>query len=170
MSLQRSRVLEVSLTIYLPLFVSDELGLSLWLAAISLTILQAAGVVGALISGTISDRYGRSRILFMLLLLAPLLMLALIYGPAWLAIPLLIALGLTALSPQPVFLALVQDKFPDNRALSNGTFLALNFLIRAAGIWVVGLLADQFGLTTAFVMSALVAFVTVPALKFLPNN
>ncbi|MBE2221991.1 MAG: MFS transporter [Anaerolineae bacterium] len=162
-------LLEVSLTIYLPLFVSDELGLSLWLAAISLTILQAAGVVGALISGTISDRYGRSRILFMVLLLAPLLMLALIYGPSWLAVPLLIALGLTALSPQPVFLALVQDKFPDNRALSNGTFLALNFLIRAAGIWVVGLLADQFGLTAAFVLSALVAFVTVPVLKFLPK-
>ncbi len=163
-------LLEVSLTIYLPLFVSDELGLSLWLAAISLTILQAAGVAGALISGTISDRYGRSRILFIVLLVAPLLMLGLIYGPSWLAVPLLIALGLTALSPQPVFLALVQDKFPDNRALSNGTFLALNFLIRAAGIWVVGLLADRFGLTAAFVMSALVAFVSVPALKFLPNN
>jgi len=162
-------LLQVSLTIYLPLFVSDELGLSLWLAAASLTILEAAGVVGALTSGTVSDKYGRSRILAIVLILAPLLMLAFIYGPTWLAVPVLIALGLTALSPQPVFLALVQDKFPDNRALSNGTFLALNFLIRAAGIWVVGLLADQFGLTMAFTMSAVVAFVSVPALKFLPK-
>lgn len=162
-------LLQVSLTIYLPLFVSDELGLSLWLAAISLTILEGAGVVGALTSGTISDRYGRSRILSVVLILAPLLLLAFIYGPTWLAVPLLIALGLTALSPQPVFLALVQDKFPDNRALSNGTFLALNFLIRAGGIWVVGLLADRFGLTTAFTISAIMAFVSVPALKFLPK-
>lgn len=162
-------LLQVSLTIYLPLFVSDELGLSLWLAAASLTILEAAGVVGALTSGTISDKYGRSRILAVVLVLAPLLLLAFMYGPDWLAVPLLIALGLTALSPQPVFLALVQDTFPDNRALGNGTFLALNFLIRAGGIWVVGLLADQFGLTAAFVMAALVAFVSVPALKFLPK-
>lgn len=162
-------LLQVSLTIYLPLFVSDELGLSLWLAAISLTILEAAGVVGALTSGTISDKYGRSRILTIVLIVAPLLMLAFIYGPTWLAVPLLIALGVTALSPQPVFLALVQDKFPDNRALGNGTFLALNFLIRAGGIWVVGLLADQFGLTMAFTISAIMAFVSVPALKFLPK-
>jgi FSR family fosmidomycin resistance protein-like MFS transporter len=162
-------LLQVSLTIYLPLFVSDELGLSLWLAAASLTILEAAGVVGALTSGTISDKYGRSRILAVVLILAPLLLLAFIYGPSWLAVPLLISLGLTALSPQPVFLALVQDKFPDNRALANGTFLASNFLIRAVGIWLVGVLADQFGLTTAFVISALVAFLSVPALKFLPK-
>ena len=163
-------LLQVSLTLYLPLFVSDELGLSLWLAAASLTILEAAGVVGALTSGTISDKYGRSRVLLVVLILAPLLLLAFVYGPSWLAVPLLIALGFTALSPQPVFLALVQDKFPDNRALGNGTFLALNFLIRAAGIWVVGVLADQFGLTTAFVISAVVALVSVPALKFLPNK
>ena len=162
-------LMQVSLTIYLPLFVSDELGLNLWLAAASLTILEAAGVVGALTSGTVSDKYGRSRILFVVLTLAPFLMLALIYGPTWLAVPLLIALGLTALSPQPVFLALVQDKFPDNRALGNGTFLALNFLIRAGGIWVVGVLADQFGLTAAFTVSAVIAFVSVPALKFLPK-
>ena len=163
-------LLQVSLTLYLPLFVSDELGLSLWLAAASLTILEAAGVVGALTSGTISDKYGRSRVLLVVLILAPLLLLAFVYGPSWLAVPLLIALGFTALSPQPVFLALVQDKFPDNRALGNGTFLALNFLIRAAGIWVVGVLADQFGLTTAFVISAVVALISVPALKFLPDN
>ncbi len=162
-------LLQVSLTLYLPLFVSDELGLNLWLAAASLTILEAAGVVGALTSGTVSDKYGRSRILAVVLVLAPLLLLAFIYGPTWLAVPLLIALGLTALSPQPVFLALVQDRFPDNRALANGTFLALNFLIRAAGIWVVGLLADRYGLTAAFVISALVALVSVPALKFLPE-
>jgi FSR family fosmidomycin resistance protein-like MFS transporter len=162
-------LLQVSLTIYLPLFVSDELGLSLWLAAASLTILEAAGVAGALTSGTISDKYGRSRILLIVLTVAPLLMLAFIYGPVWLAVPLLIALGLTALSPQPVFLALVQDKFPDNRALGNGTLLSLNFLIRAGGIWVVGVLADQYGLTAAFVISAIAALVSVPALKFLPK-
>ncbi|PID85259.1 MAG: MFS transporter [Chloroflexi bacterium] len=162
-------LLQAALTLYLPLFVRDELGLGLWLAAASLTILEAAGVVGALTSGTVSDRYGRSRILAVVLVLAPLLLLAFIYGPTWLAVPLLIVLGLTALSPQPVFLALVQDRFPENRALANGTFLALNFLIRAAGIWAVGLLADQYGLTAAFVISALVALGSVPVLRFLPK-
>lgn len=163
-------LLQASLTVYLPLFVSDELDLNLWLAAAALTILEGAGVVGALTAGTISDKYGRSRILLVVLTLAPLLLLAFIYGPTWLAVPLLVALGLTVLSPQPVFLALVQDKFPGNRALGNGTFLALNFLIRAGGIWLVGWLADQFGLTLAFTYSALLAFACVPALKFLKSG
>ena len=163
-------LLQASLTTYLPLFMRDELEVSLWLAAAALTILEAAGVAGALLSGTLSDRYGRSRTLLLLLILAPILALAFVFGPAWLAAPLLVALGLTALSPQPVLLALVQDRFPDDRALGNGTFLALNFLIRALGIWVVGLLADRFGLTTSFVVSALVAFTSVLGLRFLPQE
>ena len=36
-----------ALTTYLPIFVSDERSGSLWLAAASLTILEAAGVAGA---------------------------------------------------------------------------------------------------------------------------
>jgi FSR family fosmidomycin resistance protein-like MFS transporter len=162
--------MQVALTTYLPIFMSDVLASSLWLAAASLTILEAAGVVGALAAGTISDRLGRSRVLFFLLGTAPLFMLAFLYGPSWLALPLLIAMGLTAISPQPVFLALVQDEFPDNRALANGAYLAMNFLIRALAIGVVGWLADQYGLTTAFLWSALLVFLSLPAIRYLPQN
>ncbi|MBP6804789.1 MAG: MFS transporter [Chloroflexi bacterium] len=163
-------LLQVALTTYLPLFMSDVLQVNLWLAAASLTILQAAGVVGALISGTVSDKYGRQRILFIVLVVAPLLLLVFLYGPSWLAVPLLLVLGLTVLSPQPVFLAIVQDQFPHHRALANGSYLAVNFLIRAAAIWVVGLLADQYGLPTAFLVSGLAAFISLPALRYLPQE
>ena len=162
--------MQVALTTYLPIFMSDVLNSSLWLAAASLTILEGAGVVGALATGTISDRLGRSRVLFYLLAAAPLLLIAFLYSPTWLALPLLVALGLTAITPQPVFLALVQDEFPDNRALANGTYLAMNFLIRALAIWVVGLLADRYGLTNAFLWSALLVFLGLPAIRFLPQK
>jgi len=162
-------LLQVALTTYLPLFMSDVVEVNLWLAAASLTILQAAGVVGALISGTVSDKYGRLRILFIVLAISPLLLLAFLFGPSWLAVPLLLALGLTVLSPQPVYLAIVQDQFPNHRALANGSYLAINFLIRAAAIWIVGLLADRYGLSTAFLVSGLAAFVSLPALRYLPH-
>jgi FSR family fosmidomycin resistance protein-like MFS transporter len=162
--------MQVALTTYLPIFMSDVLNSSLWLAAASLTILEGAGVVGALATGTISDRLGRSRVLFFLLSLAPLFLIVFLYGPSWLALPLLIALGLTAISPQPVFLALVQDEFPDHRALANGLYLAMNFLIRALAIWVVGFLADRYGLTNAFLWSALLVFLSLPAIRFLPQK
>jgi FSR family fosmidomycin resistance protein-like MFS transporter len=158
----------VALTTYLPIYMRDEASATLWLAAASLSFLEGAGVVGALFAGTLSDRFGRKRILLLLLGTAPLLFLAFLGGPAWLAIPLLLALGLTAISPTPVMLAMVQDEFPDNRALANGIFIALNFLIRALGIWSVGLVADAAGLTTAFLWSGIAAFLSVPALWWLP--
>ncbi len=159
-----------SLTTYLAIYISDVREGTLWLAASALTILEAAGFVGALLSGTVSDRFGRNRILLVLMILAPLFFLAFIYGPAWLAFPMLILLGFTAISPQPVMLALVQDQFPENRALGNGTFLAINFLVRALGIWVIGLAADRIGLDKAFTAAAFLAFLSIPAIFFLPKK
>ncbi|MDT8307263.1 MAG: MFS transporter [Anaerolineae bacterium] len=163
-------LLLVSLTTYLPLYARDALGLSLWLSAASLTILQGAGVVGALFSGTLSDRLGRKRMLLLLLTLSPVLYLLFVLGPAWAAVPLLLALGMTAIAPQPVLLALVQDGFPDHRALANGLYLAVGFVIQGAGIWTVGALADRFGLRDAFLGSGLLAFLSIPAVFLLPRS
>jgi FSR family fosmidomycin resistance protein-like MFS transporter len=154
-----------SLTTYLPIYMSDVQEASIWLSAASLTILEGAGVVGALATGTLSDRFGRFRILTILLFLAPLFMLAFLYSPNSLSLPFLILLGLTAISPTPVLLAIVQDNFTENRALANGLFLAANFLIRAFGIWAIGFTADQFGLATAFLWSAILGFLALPAVR-----
>ncbi|UCH27776.1 MAG: MFS transporter [Trueperaceae bacterium] len=160
----------VCLTTFLPLFMSDTRGSGLWLAAASLTILEAAGVVGALMTGTLSDRLGRPQVLLVLLGLSPVFLFAFVYAPGWLTVPLLIALGLTAISPTPVFLAIIQDEFPDNRALANGSFMALNFLVRALGIWLVGVLADRIGLQSTFVLAGVSAFLSIPAIWFLPRS
>jgi FSR family fosmidomycin resistance protein-like MFS transporter len=92
-------------------------------------------------------------------------MLAFLYSPSSLSLPFLILLGLTAISPTPVLLAIVQDNFTENRALANGLFLAANFLIRAFGIWAIGFSADQFGLATAFLWSAILGFLALPAVR-----
>lgn len=159
-----------ALSTYLPIFMSDERQSNLWLAAAALTILQGAGVVGALAAGTLSDRWGRRRVLLVVTATAPFLLLAFIYSPAWLAVPLLIALGLASLSTQPVVLALVQDQFPHNRAFANGVNLAITFMLQAAAIWAVGALADRYGLTPAYAVSALLALVSIPAVFFLPTR
>lgn len=161
-------MLVAALTTYLPIYMSDEREASLWLAAASLTILQAAGVAGALATGTLSDRLGRRRVLLALLGSAPLLMIVFVRGPEWLAVPLLLLLGFAAISPQPVMMAMVQDQFPQNRALANGAYLALTFLLQGAGIWVVGALSDRLGLNTAFAISAVVGLISIPAVRWLP--
>jgi len=94
-------------------------------------------------------------------------MIAFLYAPSGLAAPLLVLLGLSAVSATPVILASVQDAFPDNRALANGTFMAMNFMVRAAGIYIIGLIADGAGLERAFLVAALVAFLGIPAVPLL---
>lgn len=163
-------LMTAALTTYLPIFMSDEKQSSLWLAAAALTILEAAGVAGALLTGTLSDRWGRRRMLLALLAASPILLLLFLHGPQWLALPLLIALGLTAISPTPVVMAIVQDQFPDNRAAANGIYMFINFLMRALALWIVGMLADQLGLTTAFTIGALAAFAAIPAALRLPET
>ncbi|RME53942.1 MAG: MFS transporter, partial [Caldilineae bacterium] len=64
----------VAITTYLPIFMSDIKQADLWLAAAALTVLEAAGVVGALATGTSSDWLGRRRVLFVLFLLGPLVL------------------------------------------------------------------------------------------------
>ncbi len=162
--------MQSALTTYLPIYMRDERHLSLGLAAASLTILEAAGFVGSLLSGSVSDHLGRHRMLFLLLFTAPLLMVLFLFSPSWLIIPLLIALGLTAISLQPVILALVQDLFPDNRALANGSYMALSFVLRAVGIWAIGLSADAWGLTTAYLISAGIGLLALPSIHFIPRS
>jgi FSR family fosmidomycin resistance protein-like MFS transporter len=160
----------VALTTYLPLYITNVKEGDLWLGALALTFLEGAGVVGALATGTLSDRLGRTRVLSFLVIVSPVLLVAFLYAPAAWALPLLILLGLTAISPTPVLLAVVQDQFPDHRALANGTYIGLNFLIRAAGIWVIGWLADGYGLATAFLWGAGLAFLTLPGVWRLPGR
>jgi FSR family fosmidomycin resistance protein-like MFS transporter len=170
--LMTTRVFMIAaLTTYLPTFMNDVSQTSFRTAALSLTFLEAAGVAGALLSGSFSDRWGRTRMLALLLLIAPLAMLLFLWVPTtWMQFVLLIALGLTAISPQPVLLALIQDQFPDNRALANGTFIAVNFMIRALGIWFLGYVADLAGLNNAFLWSAIIGFLALPGVFWLDRR
>ena len=160
----------VALTFYLPLYLDNEKNVGLWLYTAAISVLEGAGVVGALTTGTVSDRWGRRRVLSMLMLLGPILFLLFLFSPTWLAFPLLIALGFTVISPTPVFLAFVQDQFPENRAVANGVFMSLNFLLRAAGIALVGVAADRVGLSTTFLVSALLAVLSIPAALRMPDK
>ncbi len=160
----------VALAVFLPTYMDAVQGEGLFISAMALTILEGAGVVGALLTGTVSDRIGRGRMLFIVLVAAPILLMVFLFGATWLVVPALIGLGLTAISPTPVMLAIVQDQFPNNRASANGIFMFLNFIVRAIAIALVGLMADRLGLTRAFMVSGLLAVFSIPAVFYLPEE
>ncbi len=159
----------VSMTTYLPTYLSTH-GYSLIIAGAALSVLEFAGVGGALLSGTISDRLGRKSVLLFVAILSPLLMVAFLYVSGWLIVLVLLGLGFTSLSTGPVFLALVQDHFPRNRAVGNGIFLSISFLLRSLAMLIVGMAGDRIGLQTAFLWSAIISAIAIPGIMWLPTD
>lgn len=162
--------MSISMTTYLPIFMQDVKGYEFEAAGLSLTLLEGAGVLGALTMGTASDWLGRRRILLVLFLVSPVLFLGFLNSTGWLLFAFLLPLGFAMLSPSAVLLAVVQDSFQENRALANGLFLMANFVIRSPALWLLGVMADRFGLSTAFLISGLIAFVGAPAVLKLPER
>ncbi len=158
----------VSLTIYLPTYMNQE-GASLWIAGGSLSVLELAGVAGALLSGTISDRLGRKQVLLGATILPVIFLLLFLNAQGWILVLILLALGFTALSNTPVLLAVVQDHFPNNRSVGNGLYLSISFLLRPIAIVAVGAFGERFGLQSAFFWSALITLVSIPAIFALPS-
>jgi len=159
----------VSLTTYLPTFLSQE-GSSIFLAGASLSILEIAGVGGALISGTVSDRLGRKPLLVYATTISSVLTIFFLNIQGWLTIPILLLTGFSALSTGPVFLALVQDNVPNNRAIGNGIYLSLSFLLRSLVMLLIGMAGDAFGLRLAYYISILLSFIAIPFIFILPNS
>jgi len=158
-----------ALTTFLPILLTSE-GASLWYASGSLSILELAGALGALTSGTLSDRVGRRQVLAFVMITSPLTMLLFLAVRGWLSMPVLIALGFLALSTSPVMMAIIQENGRDHPATANGLYMAAGFLIRSVVVIAVGIIADRWGLRTAFQWSALLGFTGLPFVLLLPKQ
>lgn len=158
----------VSITTYLPTFLSFE-GVSLKMAGISLSVLEGAGVIGALLSGTISDKLGRKPVLYSAFIASSIMLFIFLQVEGWLVFAVLIVLGFFSLSTQPVLLAMVQDQVPNNRAAANGTYMLISFLVRSLVLIAVGMLGDGIGLRDTFMLSAGISLLAIPAIILLPK-
>ncbi len=161
--------LYISLTTYLPTYMSTQ-GSSLIVAGAALSILELAGVAGALLSGTISDYLGRQPVLLIGILTSAGFMLIFLNVEGWLLVPALLALGFSSLSTTPVMLAIVQEHLPNNRAIANGLFISMTFLIRPLSLLFIGYMGDQLGLSNAYLISAFLSLLAIPAIFALPKT
>jgi len=162
-------LVQAAITSYLPTFLTLE-GANLWFAGASLSLLEAAGVAGAMLGGVMSDSFGRRRVLAASALTTPAFLLVFLRTSGWLRFPLLVLLGLSLLSITPVIMAMVQESFPEYRALANGIYMALSFATASAGVVVVGLLSDSLGMRPAFATSAWIMLLALPLVTLLPRR
>ncbi|MGB5986524.1 MAG: MFS transporter [Desulfobacterales bacterium] len=153
---------------FLPTFIAMNTG-NLWLAGAGLTIYEAAGVAGVMVAGTLSDRFGRRRMLIFSLLGAPVSLLAFVWVDGWAAYILLGLTGFTLLSTTPVMLALVQENAGESPSAANGLYMMISFMARSAVVVIVGFAGDLIGLRGTFIIFALVGFMGLPFVLRLPG-
>lgn len=147
-------------------------GHSDWYAGFSLSTLFAAGVVGMLAGGILSDRIGRRNTLIIACVLAaPLLFLYLLLENGTL-LPLLVLIpgSIAITSIRPIVLAIAQELLPEARGSMAGGILALNFVTASLIAFAFGAVADVVGIETAFYWVAWGSLLTLPCVLLLPRR
>ncbi len=151
-----------ALSTFLPLYLTHQ-GASIWLAGISLTVVQFSGAVGTLLSGTLSDKIGRKKTLMITAVFSPILMglFLVVNGP--LLFPLLMAIGFFLMAPTPVLLASVNERKSDHPAFVNSIYMMINFTISSIAVMLVGILSDMIGFRLTYQIAVLISIGAIPA-------
>ena len=149
--------MKASLTYYLPTFLTSQ-GNTLLYSDLALTVIQLSGAVGALFAGTISDKIGRNRTLFIVAMVTPLLTLLFLNLEGLWIFPVLLPLGFFLFAPTSVMLATVQDLDTDKKAFVNSIYMTLNFFVGVMVYPVVGAIIDRIGFIPTFRAIAFLGF------------
>jgi FSR family fosmidomycin resistance protein-like MFS transporter len=151
-----------ALTLYLPIYLTAN-GSELWIAGISLAVLQLAGAAGTFYAGTISDKIGRRTTLVIVSVISPVLLLFFLSSSGVTSIILLILMGFFLVAPQSVNLAVIHELKTRHLPFVNGVYMMINFFISSVMTMGVGALSDKIGLDKTYTFAALLAF---PAIIF----
>ncbi len=147
-----------ALTLYLPVYLTDQ-GASLWIAGISLSVLQFFGVIGTFCAGNISDRIGRRTTLVVSSIGSVLAMALFILTHN---IVVLSILGLFLFASGPVLMATFQDTESNMPTFMNSMYMFINFGVSSAVVFALGLLGDWLGLARTYQICVLFAVGTIP--------
>lgn len=146
---------------FLPIYLTNDLGLSSAVAGLYLSVTQTAGMIGTPIAGSISDQSGRKRVLTAGLLSTSIVLVVLAYFQfTWLFITGLAFLGFFLYAVRPVIWAWVLDLGPKELGGSMVSFFSgSQSLLSSFSPLICGFIADRWGILAAFYFLAGTVFV-----------
>ncbi|CAN5627098.1 MFS transporter [soil metagenome] len=142
-----------SVVSFVPLWF-DELGYSPGFYSSLQTLILGAGAAGTLVGGMLADRYGQRRLLVTSLFMAipALILFAAFPGRISFVLgPLFTFIADMSLS---VTLVLAQRFMPGRVGMASGFILGIGFVTGGIGLPVTGAIADNFGFSTALMLTA----------------
>lgn len=128
-----------------------------------------AGAIGGVAGAYLADRVGLRRILVGTLLLGGAALYAFFHTEGMVSYVAFVVAGLLTGPSHTLLVVSGQRQFPDKMAMMSGFFLGFTFVSGAGGTWILGLLADRYGLPQmlsylpwALLLAAGFAFLAVP--------
>ncbi len=159
-----------SFTFFFPTYITG-LGGELAYGALALMVFELAGVGGALAGGSLSDRYGRKKLLAVSTAISGPLLFAVFLVPEGLPqLSILVGAGLVAFLSAPVQMVLVQELLPDNRSSAMGIMMFLGLEGTILATVAVGFIADHVGLGPTLAVSMLMSTLPLPLVFMLPET
>ena len=153
----------------LPLFLNNQLTMSTTIIGLFFTAANIFGVMAQVPGGLMADRYGKKKIIILLLLPIPLVYALWGILEGWYAYLFLFVLscGLTAMMG-PAILAIVSEIFPEERkGLAFGMRMAGMRLGSASGPMLGGFLYGGVGSFSPFIGAGIIFLISIPFIYFL---
>lgn len=164
---------QLGFTTYVPFYYRDVLGADPRLTGPLLSVFLGAGAIGTLVGGVLADRFGPRRFTqaaFALATpLAVLFLLATRAMPIWVHFLLLGGLGFVLVATFTTSVVLAQAYLPRHHGMASGLIVGLAIGAGGVGAWVLGIVADGFGLPSALWAAAGTPVLGFVAAFFLPE-
>lgn len=162
----RSWAIFVTIT-YFPVYLVSK-GYDLVTAGLLLSIMLMVGVVGQIVGGHLSDRYGRREYMIAGLLcgIPPFLLFMATDGP--LSIAAMFLFGFCVWSTFSVAVALGHELLPGRVGLASGMMLGLAIGFGGLGIAINGVIADLYSLDLALLVLVIPLFIAAALMFVLP--
>ncbi len=153
-------VLFFGINTFLPLYWIDVLGQSAAAGGAILSLWLGSGVIGSLVGGRLSDRYGARRVgLVSTLLILPLVPLFVTLRHPVAAGLLIVLMSILMTLPSSGLIVLGQDLVPNHVGVASGVTIGLSVSVGGASAPLLGWMADNFGIPTALTSLTVVPLV-----------
>lgn len=158
-----------AMSVFLSVYITQETG-NLWLGGSGLALYEALGIGGVLSAGTLSDHFGRKRVIFLALITAPAAIGLFVLTSGLFKVLMLLVTGFSLLSTTPVMLAIIQDQAREHPAAANGLFMMVSFVTRSVTVVIIGLIGDLAGLGNMYLASAGIGLLALPFVFKIPDK